>query len=140
MAIAGHLAQVAVRTDNTAASIPTDELDGSNNAEFTISSDLLDVSDFAGSAWKQKLSAMKDGTISISGDWEPSNTAAGRLLTAAQDGTSVWITFNWNVGGSAGQVGARVETKVGNLKITGAVADRIAFSVECSFTAAPTIL
>lgn len=140
MPIAGHLTQVAIRTDNTAATIPADELDGANSIDFSISSDLLDVSDFAGSAWKQKLSAMKDAKFSAAGDAEPANTAFGRLLTASQDGSSVWATYNWNVGGSAGQVGVRQECKVESLKINSATADRVTFSAELSSTAAPTIL
>lgn len=140
MPLAGHACNVGITTTSTTATYPTDELDGANSIDYSPSLDLLDVSDFAGGQFKQKLGALKDGTVSISGDAEPANTAFGRILTAAGDGSSVWAQFEYNPSGSAGQKGFKVECKVKGFKIAAAVADRVTFSADFEFTGLPVAL
>jgi hypothetical protein len=140
MPLAGHPVQIAIRTDNTAATFPADEVDGANSVEYSPTLDLLDVSAFNDGQAKTKLGAMRDGSISLSGDYEPTATPNQRIVTAAGDGSSVWATVNFNPGGGAGTVGFRVECKVANFKIGAAVADRVTFSAELQFTAIPTVL
>lgn len=141
MPLAGHPVQIAIRTDATAASFPTDEVDGLNSVEYSPTLDLLEVTAFNDGSAKTKLGALRDGSISISGDYEPATAGnQQRVITAAGDGSSVWATVNFNPGGSAGQVGFRVECKVANFKIAAQVGDRVTFSAELQFTAAPTAL
>ena len=91
MSTAAHLRKIYVRTDTTAPTGP-DELDGAKDFSFTGSRTVLDTTDFKGGDTKTKALGLKDGSGSISGDWEPADTIQNLLRTANANATLVYVT------------------------------------------------
>ena len=138
MALAGHPVVVFLKSTNPAPS-GTDEVDGINNVSYSPSVDLLDTTDFKDTTgFKTKLAALKDGAISISGDFEPSDTPQQLVPTSWSSGASVWATLHFNPSGSAGTKGFQVECKVENFEISAAHDGKVEFTASLAFTAAPT--
>lgn len=140
MPLAGHACQIAVTTTSTTATFPTDEATGIKQIDWSPSLDLLDVSDFSSGQFKKKLGGLKDGSVSISGDYEPTNTAIGRAQTAAGDGSSVWAQYHFDPTASAGSRGFKVECKVKGFKIAAQVDAAVQFSADFEFTGLPVAI
>mgnify|MGYP001216037560 CR=1 FL=1 len=136
MATAAHPSKVYIKA-TSASAVSGDEVDGINDFKFSSSLDLLDVTDLKDtSGAKLKLSALKDGTASLSGDWEGADAPQIALRTASFDGTSVWLTLHLDPTGSANQKGFKVECKVSGFDVGGAVADKVTTSFNLAFTGA----
>lgn len=140
MPLAGHACQVGIMTSSTTATFPTDEAAGIKQIDYSPSLDLLDVSDFSSGQFKKKLGGLKDGTVSISGDYEPTSTAIGRIQTAAGDGSSVWVNYHFDPTASAGSRGFKVESKVKGFKLSAAVDGVVQFSADFEWTALPVAI
>ncbi len=56
-----------------------DKVLGLNDATFTVNGELVDVSRFSGDGWRQRISNLKDATISISGFFNPADSS-GQIL------------------------------------------------------------
>lgn len=140
MALAGYATIVYAKASSSSV-VSGDELDGIKNIEYGPTLDQLDITDFkdTGNA-RAKLSALRDGTISLSGDCVMSDAPQGVLRTAATDGSSVWISVEFDPSGSSGSKGFKVECKVADYKISSAVDGIIQFSCSLQFTAAPTTI
>ena len=91
MSTAAHLRKLYVRTDSTAPT-GTDELDGAKDFSFTTSRTILDTTAFKDADTKLKQAGLKDGSGSISGDWEPTDTIQTILRTAFSNGSLVYVT------------------------------------------------
>lgn len=140
MPLAGHACQVGIMTSSTTATFPTDEATGIKQIGYSPSLDLIDVSDFSSGQFKKKLGGLKDGTISLSGDFEPTNTAIGRIITAAGDGTSVWGNYHYDPTASAGSRGFKVECKVKGFTIDAQVDGAVQFKADLEFTGLPVAI
>ncbi|HND51382.1 MAG TPA: hypothetical protein PLV92_03265, partial [Pirellulaceae bacterium] len=78
--------------------------------------------------------------VSVSGDYEPTNTAIGRITTAAGDGTSVWANYHFDPSASAGSRGFKVECKVKGFKLSAQVDGAVQFSADLEFTGLPVAI
>lgn len=137
MALAGAPVVVYLKATNAAA-VAGDEVNGLNNVGYSPTVDLLDVTDFQDtSGFKLKLAGLKDGSVSISGDYEPSDAPQGLVPSSWSSGASVWATLHFNPSGSAGTKGFQVECKVESFEITAGVDGKVEFSASLSFTGAP---
>ena len=138
MALAGHPVKVYYKA--SAAYSAGDEVDGLNSVSYSPSLDLLDVTDFKDtSGAKLKLAGLKDGTISISGDFEPSDSPQALIRTNAGDGVSGYCSCHFNPSGSTGAKGFIVEVKVASFTIEASVDGKATFSAELQFTGAPAV-
>ena len=138
MALAGYQCTFyAMSTSSSAGS--GDELDGIQSLEYSQELDILDITDFkdTGTA-RKKLSGLSDGSVSLSGDFEPGDSPQGVVRTAAGDGTSVWLTLHFYTAGSSGSKGFKVETKVKGYKISASVDGKVTWSADFVFNAAPS--
>lgn len=137
MALAGHPTVVYAKS-SVAAPSGSDEIDGINNVSYGPTGNLLDTTDFKDtSGFITKLLGLKDGTISLSGDYEASDAPQALLRSSWDSGASVWITIHFNPSGGAGVKGFQVECKVESWEVNAAVDGKVEFSCSCQFTAAP---
>jgi len=137
MALAGHPV-VAYLKASASAAIAGDEVNGLNNVGYSPTVDLLDVTDFQDTTgFKLKLAGLKDGSISLSGDYEPTDAPQGLIPSSWSSGASVWCTLHFNPSGSASTKGFQVECKVESFEITAAVDGKVEFSCSLQFTGAP---
>lgn len=123
MAIAAHPTVIEVSTDN----ITFNEIDGINDYDFDLARDVLETTDFKDtSGGHTRILGLQDVPVSISGDYEGSDTNGQNVLrTALVNGTSVWIGFLFN-----GSAGYKVEAYVSTFKINAAVDGKVEFSCE----------
>lgn len=140
MALAGY-ATILYAKASASSVVSGDELDGIKSIDYGPTLDILDITDFkdTGNA-RAKLATLRDGTISVAGDCIMSDAPQGVLRTAATDGSSVWISVEFDPNGSSNSKGFKVECKVANYKIGSTVEGVISFSCELQFTAAPTTI
>jgi hypothetical protein len=91
MPTAAHLRKLYAKS-TSAAPVAGDEIDGSKDFSFTRSRDVLDTTDFKDGDQRTKLLGLKDGSGSISGDWENGDAVQALLLSSHDSGNTVWIT------------------------------------------------
>jgi hypothetical protein len=115
------------------------EVDGINDMSFGPKRDQHETTDFksasAGSGdydeAKTYIVGLKDGTGTISGQYEPGDTNGQVVLeTAADGGTTVWMEFLWD-----GTNGHTVECLV-DRTISAGVGDTVNVSFDLRFTSA----
>lgn len=123
MPLAGHAVQIHILTTNaTPDAGGADLVDGINKFDLGLMRELLETTDFKDTTGvKTRLAALKDSEFSCDGDLEPSDTIQGRLRTAYDNGTSVFVNVYPNPGGGAGVKGFQVEMLVENEKHSGDV-------------------
>lgn len=137
MALAGHPCVISAKSSSPMPSAG-DEIDGINNVSYSPNVDLLDVTDFKDTTgFKLKLAGLKDGSISLSGDFEAADAPQALLRTSWSSGASVWITCIFDPNASTGSKGFKVECKVESWEVTTAVDGKVEFSCSLQFTAAP---
>lgn len=91
MSIAAHTRKLYVKATSVAPSAG-DELDGAKEFSFSKTRDVLDTTDFKDGADRTKMLGLKDGSGSISGDWEPADAIQTILRDAHTNGTTVYVT------------------------------------------------
>lgn len=91
MSTAAHTRKLYVKTTSAAPSAG-DELDGAKDFSFSTTRDVLDTTDFKDGDNRTKMLGLRDGSGSISGDWEPSDSIQTILRTAHSAGTTVYVT------------------------------------------------
>lgn len=140
MALAGY-GLVGYAKASSGSVSGSDELDGIKSLDFGPTLTLQDITNFksTGNA-RAVLATLRGGTINMGGDLIMSDAPQGVIRTAATDGSSVWISIEFDPSGSSGSKGFKVECKVADYKITGAVEGVIQFSAFLTFTAAPTTI
>lgn len=139
MALAGHPVKIFAKSAVTSPS-GSDEVDGLNSVEYGPTVDLLDVTDFKDTTgFKLKLAGLKDGTVSLSGDFEGADAPQALLRSSWSSGSSVWCTFHFDPSAAAGSRGFQVECKVENYNISASVDGKVEFSCSLQFTAAPVV-
>lgn len=140
MPLAGHPTVIYCKATN-ATPVAGDEVNGLKSITYSPKLNLIDVTDFMDTTGNVlKIGALKDGSISVSGDFEPTDAPQVLLRTAATDGSSVWMTQHFNPSGTAGTKGYQVECKVSGFEIKDEVAGVIEFSASLEFTGAPVLV
>ena len=137
MALAGHAVVVYFKATSGTPS-GSDEVDGLNSVSYSPTVDLLDVTDFKDTTgFKLKLAGLKDGSVSLSGDFEAADAPQVLVRTSWSSGASGWVSFIFDPSASAGSQGFKVECKVENFEISASVDGKVEFSASLSFTGAP---
>lgn len=86
MAAAAHVAVVSVSTDD----VSYNEVDGLNDASLQRMLELLDTTDFKDTSGEKTLTpGLGDGSVSLSGDYEPADTNGQVVLRTAGTGKSL---------------------------------------------------
>lgn len=139
MALAGHPVKCFVKASN-ASPVSGDELDGINNVSYSPSLDILDVTDFKDTTgFKKKLAGLKDGSVSFSGDFEPTDAPQSLLRSSWLSGASIWTTLHFDPSAAAGSRGYQVECIVESFEISAAVDGKVEFSCSLQFNGAPVV-
>lgn len=137
MALPSHPNFVAAKSSASAA-VAGDELVGVTSVSYDVKADLLDVTDFKDtSGVKQKLMALRDGSIGIDCDLSMTDAPQQLLWTSFASGATVYITIHFNPSGSAGQKGFQVPCLVSGISPKGEVAGKNTVSYSLEFTGAP---
>lgn len=125
MALAGH--EVTINVDGN-------EIDGIKSFSVSNENDMLDETDFADtSGFRQRFQGLQDGNISLSGDFEASDTAQAALRSAKASGATVTVQLLYD-----GTNGDSVVCHVENFSISAEVGGLVEFSANLLFNAAPT--
>lgn len=91
MSTAAHLRKVYAKATNAAPS-GSDEIDGIKDPSFTQNRDVLDTTDTKDGDQRTKILGLKDGSGSLGGDWEPTDTIQQLLMSSHDSGAVVYIT------------------------------------------------
>lgn len=125
MAIAGHTTTVTVSSNDTTYNA----VDGIKSVEFSPSVAMLETTDFADtSGARTKIAGLKDGTLTISGDYEESDTGAALVRTQWASGGALWLKFAPN-----GTTGFKVLTIVSDYKVSSSFDGLVQFSATLQF-------
>lgn len=102
--------------------------------ELSIEVDTSDTSTFGGN-WKTALAGLVGGSLSVSGDYDPTVTTgpAAVLLTAIANGTA-WPFSHFPGGSATGQRSNTGSCFVTNYTESSPVADKVTFSAELMVT------
>lgn len=107
------------------SSTPTDELEGANNATFTLNREALDSTDFKTGAYRERIMGLKDFPVSISGDFEPADAAYGAVKTGYTNGSTVYVRILPD-----GTNGVEIPCKVTSLAFSTSVEGKAEISME----------
>jgi predicted secreted protein len=130
MAGAGNAAIIRIRT-SSGIGTSSDDVDGANQFSLKKMRDELDTTDLKGGVDKTFILGLKGHEIPISGDYESADTPQGRLVTAFDDGSSVWAVCLWD-----GSAGIMIECKVPSFDIDVAHDGKVTFSAKLIATGA----
>jgi predicted secreted protein len=78
------------------------------------------------------MAGLKDGTLSISGDYESSDVGQTTVMTAFNAGTACYIKVLWN-----GTAGHKVQCVVESYDLKAAVDGKVEWSATLQFNGAP---
>ena len=131
MAIAAH--NIVINVDSSTPGTADQEVDGLRSVSFAPTNDLLDITDFADANARKRLQGLEDGQITISGDYEPSDSPQAYILTQQAAGGAVTFQVLWN-----GTNGHEVECLVQDWSIDGEVDGKVQFSATLMFNEAWT--
>jgi predicted secreted protein len=125
MALAGHGLTLSISPDDSTYT----ELDGVNDFSFGPSRDMLETTDFKDTTGaKTRMAGLKDGTISISGDYESGDTAQAQIFARYSDGAACWIRALWD-----GAAGHKVKTIVESFELKSTVDGKVEFTSTHQF-------
>jgi len=129
MPLAGDAIVLDVSTDD----IDYDEMDGIHDVGFSPTRDLADVTALNDSNARRRFALLKDGSITVSGDYEPGDTSGqNRVRTQFDAGAGVYVRIRWD-----GTNGHKVLCKVESSEISGARDAVISWSATLQFDGAP---
>lgn len=119
MALAGHAVKVSCADTDVAG----DEIDGIKSIDWGPSANLIETTDFADtSGARTRLAGLKDLSVTLSGDYEASDTGQARLRTNWPS-TGTYVRFLPN-----GTAGFKCLMLVQDFKIAGEVDGVVQFS------------
>lgn len=107
------------------------EVDGLNDASYAPNADLLDTTDFKDGTTRTRIVGLRDFSVSLSGDYEHSDTAQALLRSSEASGATVYLRLLWD-----GTNGVKVTCKVESFTVKGSVAGKVEFSCSLKATAA----
>lgn len=134
-ATAAHTA--ALYAKSTSGSVSgSDEIDGINSVSVSQELTELETTDFKDtSSFKTRIAGLKDGSIEISGDFEPADAPQNLVRSSFLSGATIYITYLRD-----GTNGARFPALVTSIKEDGAVDGKAQFSATLKLNGAPTAL
>jgi predicted secreted protein len=140
---AGHEVQIYLLAGSDADSAPanlaamTGELCGADSVSYSTTRESLDKTDFKSTEdARLRFLGIKDGSISISGFYDPADTVTAEILvahTGASDGI-VWFNVIWD---AATTVASLVKCTVPDWRIEASFDGRVEFSAELQMNGAP---
>jgi predicted secreted protein len=130
MALAAHATTISV----SATDASYNEVDGLNDFSFGPSRDLLETTDFKDTSGAHtRMAGLKDGTISMSGDYESADTLGQNIVrTAFDNGTACWVKVLWD-----GATGHKCLCIVESSEIKVSVDGKVEWSATLQFNGAP---
>lgn len=130
MALAGN----AVKINASTADDGANEIDGITSVDFGPAQDLLETTDFADSTGaRTRIQGLKDLDVSLSGQYEASDTGQALLRTVWASGATVYMRFLWD-----GTNGLKSTFKVESYKINASFDGVVEFS--CALKAVSAIV
>jgi tail tube protein len=134
MATASYLSNIYCTTADTAPTSP-DLIKGVTDVSFSLAPDELDTTSLNNTAGnRSRMYGLLDGSFSISGDYEESDTAQSRLRSAASGRTTVFIHYR-PTGGAGGY---KSQVVVTSFEVSSSAADKVTFSCEMAVSGAIT--
>ena len=127
MALAGHalLFEVSASVHPTGST----EVDGIKSVSFGPSRDMLEETDFSDSSGAHKrFAGLKDGAISVSGDYEAADTGQALIRTSYDTGALLHVQFMWE-----GTTGQQVPCRVESYEIGADFDGNVTFSASMTF-------
>lgn len=118
--------------DAAPGSVDYNEVDGISSISFGPTRDQLETTDFmTATGARERMSGLKDGVISVSGDFEGVDTGQQNIrdVFAGDEDEVCWVQILWD-----GTSGFHVPCKVDSFTIDSEVSDKVTFSAELSFT------
>lgn len=142
MALAGHEVDIYVLAGSDGDSDPTQlsdftgKIGGIDSSSYSPSRNNLDKTDFKNTEGAiKRFLGIKDGTISMSGFYDPDDAGQGDIETAfegASDGV-VFVNILFNA-----STAKMVKCTVENFNIEFGTEDRVNLSIDLNFNGAPT--
>lgn len=127
MALAGHVATITVASTDTTGSAVT----GINSIEYSPSIEHLETTDFSDTTGaKKRITGLKDGTLSMSGDYE-TGTGPDLVRSSFESGADIWVRIAPN-----GTTGFKVPCKVKDWKLSLSVEGKAEVSFSLVFNGA----
>lgn len=134
MPLPGHLVLIEVSLDDSAYT----EVDGLKESSFSPSRDLADVTYFkTADVARRKFALLRDGTISLSGNFEADANGQGRIRAKFDDGADLFVRIKFDPSAGAGNQGYKVACKVESWESSPSVEDVVPFSASLQFTGLP---
>jgi predicted secreted protein len=129
MALAGHAAKITCADTDASG----DEIDGIKNVEWSVNGEMLDTTDLMDTTTVHtRILGLRDLTVTLSGDYEASDTGQARLVTNFAAGTTTWM--RWLPNGSAG---FKASFKIQDYSISAAFDGTVEFSCTAVAITAP---
>lgn len=136
-ASAAHLTKVYAKA-SSAAPGASDEVDGLDDYSLSKARDVLEVTTFKDtSGAKKRILALKDGSISLSGNFESADAPQKLIRSSHDSAASIWIQIESDPSAGAGDKGFQVECLVESFEVKGGVDGKAEFSASLTFNAAP---
>jgi len=106
-----------------------------NNASLSLNGDILDTTSFEDGTYKTKISGLRDWSVSVSGDLDPSSAQMQGLLAGYTGGSTVAVVLQ-PTGVTTCQFSGN--TLVESFEISGAVDGKVEVSVSLQGTGSLT--
>jgi len=135
MPLPGHLIVLEASLDDAAYT----EIDGINNIDWGPMRDLLETTDFKDTTGaKTRLAALKDGSVTLSGDFEEADAnGQGRIRAKFDDGATLYLRAKFAPSAGAGSQGFKVATLVESWSISTAVDGKVEWTCTLQFNGVP---
>ncbi len=131
MAGAGHSVVISVSSDDISYST----VDGVKDFSFDPNNELLDVTDFADGSARVRIAGLFDNGVTLSGDYERTDTGAALIRTQFAAGSTIYIKILTD-----GTNGFKATTKVESFSISGSVDSTVQFSATFKGIAAYAVV
>lgn len=123
----------ALLTCATGVSATYTSLNGFKNFTISDSRDALDITDFADGTVRGRLMALRDVSLDLSGDLEPTDTGYLNLKAAYEQGDDVFIQVYTRA--TTATAGVCYRLKVASIEIPGAVDGKLEVSASLMINA-----
>jgi predicted secreted protein len=134
MPLAGSGVLIEASTDDASYA----EVDGIKTASFSPTRDLSDVTYFkTADVAKRKFALLRDGTISLAGNFEHDTNGQDRIRAKFDDGADCFIRIKFDPGAAGGSQGYKVATKVESYEISSSQDGVVEWTASLSFTGLP---
>lgn len=134
MPLAGHLVVVEASLDDAAYT----EVDGIEDGSWAPSRDIRDVTDLKDAdAARRKFALLRDGEITLSGQYEADANGQGRIRAKFDDGGILYCRIKWDPTAAGGSQGYKVATLVSDYSVDFSRDDVVTWSATLTWNALP---